>query len=1400
MARTDINEALLNNSYDYDATSKTLTETWENSFSYLYALQKSYIKYEEFFAYSSNESDDPSVLQWTSTRDRKTAGHLGVNRFGHAFFDIDYDMIGLTQRERYRESVYYNRLITPDDFMYHPEVFRLIPIVLIDNKMMWDYNMRVSEDSTTFILPYKRDFVISPDRTLDPATGDRGDIIYLTHKIQVLIVENAFAYRFMFKPGDSKPVYLDRVGWTIRLYPDDSLTNRLKSDISDNIHARYNNLVVPRTMSAYWHNPAKAYNSPAATGFSEFTAIDKRFGTFVSPESSDGLPEFYVQTFTGKDPTTGKDYSHMETISGTEMINRDVANAQSNIHIPTDLNGIMFCALQICNDFGKLWYENGTMIFPMEYNSSAGYYTGKIPWDAKVMLNTNPNLKFYACFFFIKDLTRVKFTTIKTQYGDYAGYETKDTTYLSTRNNGGNVINDIPAFALEKEVTIENGIGGTETIRVPNNMPIPVENMMVFHRTNRTGGFSDLMFNNKDVLTLHYPNIYTWDLAKVKSSFTFGDFQWDASADYDVFYFYHEDNDHRFECIFDFYYKYLYEMYPQLPNLSAIIDMIYFKEIIPTSLAPTKKTAFLQLFKKLCLDYNYKIYNYGDIDYTDRWLKLYPNSNPEDYKIRTMLEWVNWDPETLHRYVLNQHKLGTSYYLFCNTINMRQRARRDTLRELSERELQYVFIQVDGYGEMHVAYEAVQDDTGTWVYKKDTQGNKIEVNPNTETVYVDCGSAIIPNKSYRWNNNSLPGREPEYVFFHYIKQFTDKDGNPETRYVFSMNNIRPYPYMLDARVFVNGLMVVDVYQERKLFLDYFYIPAQYFDIKADGSCDDFIEIEVFPSFEVTKKVRFDDVNQEISFLLLQPDDYSYYTQIDPTAVEDHIGAPITDKIAKLEEVYIKPTLHNAWAEAYYGRTEHYDSEGNMYYEYENKVYMNTETLYKNLSGGAPYKWYFWDGYRFIWYDETKVRKNIFPTAMDLFFRDGKAEDPDIYQVQQRYTNSAAIIKQIYDEGEFIITDRDSDKNPHVFTRLTKFTIKPAAYDSPIIGQDTYVTIYKKPISYEIIIDNQDDKDIAYVVVEIPDKHFNYDASYIRLYVNGRLLPPEQWKFVYSFDCPRIYIMVPITLYDKIFIDVAPYRYKHVYHQEKIDPLNQLISLKGYINKPFDIRYYDVYVNGRKMSINNVFAINPWTITFVNMLSSYDLDIYEKERDWEYYGLDYTQSIFTYTLDELIDSGLMPEDEKYKTIIDMINSKKDPRLVINPNLDVEEKWRLDADYREWAEIELFYYNELLPKAYMNPDRVQFNNVILGEDYTIIDQNYTIDPIEDTDDEDQKLRRVGQPMVVMLDPDLALVHPESVEFPDDAYHTVVFTVGHGEESTPQKYLDQDISDQLNYDSNI
>ena len=99
-----LKEALLNNSYDYDAMHLSLAKTWESSYSYLYAKQKAEVEYEELFYFSNDE---------VSHKEIDKIGHLYLDELIYANFDIDYDVIHVMDREEYRTSRFYLHFFTP---------------------------------------------------------------------------------------------------------------------------------------------------------------------------------------------------------------------------------------------------------------------------------------------------------------------------------------------------------------------------------------------------------------------------------------------------------------------------------------------------------------------------------------------------------------------------------------------------------------------------------------------------------------------------------------------------------------------------------------------------------------------------------------------------------------------------------------------------------------------------------------------------------------------------------------------------------------------------------------------------------------------------------------------------------------------------------------------------------------------------------------------------------------------------------------------------------------------------------------------------------------------------------------------------------------------------------------
>lgn len=1022
-----LHDALLNNSFDNDAMHNTLKNTWMNSYSYLYSMQKSAIEYEEWTYYSNDDISRNSELM----------GRLYLDNLIYANFDIDYDLIHVLTREEFRMSEYYQNRFTIMDMVYNPDIFLKIPIVIIDDKVIWDYKIRVTKDCTTFTLPYRRNFVIKDER--DPVTDK---IIFIDHKIQVLVVDNKFYQRFTVNKNN---IYFDPVNKTFKL---------LKSDIETLCKTQ----VIQEVQEKY----KKKYNVAYTTNLSADLQLEMQ-----------------------------------------EIINKRLRA----LELPKT-QGFMMCSLHYPNSAMK-GYEMGSSIIVLEDegNSYVAHLTDNIVADI-----SNHNRNMYLSLFFVNRLYRHKYY---------------DDTFTNIATDKG-----------AKLLVVQ------EDEMVPYKMPIPVEDFMVFKKSSSgNGGY--VVKSNTDMLELHYPNIYR-----------VCDEEMQAGDEYDIYYFYYNNRDLQYTVLFDFYFRFLTDYLYKGRKLEEIINDIYYDKVDLSNYNDIEKINYKNMFKKV---YEYKYYNhlYGETDFLNRYLNIEGNEDktPIEYKDETLREWIKVQPWVLRDYVLEQKKLGASYHLFTNTIDLPSRLRTNTKLEFG-----------------------------------------------------------------------LDGIEFD-----------------EPRYVFAFNNEREYPVLLDCRVFVDGIMIGDVYQDRKLYMDYFYVPADLV------TADSYIELEVFPGYKFKQELEFTSMDDVKTITLLDPSD------------------------------------------------------------------------------------------------------TIFPTLADVFL-DVNEEIPT------RYDSKWFDITEHYDRGDILVKSIDPDK-PVKFTRLSYFDIKPN--DECVLNKKLNFKICKHPYNVRFMMDRD-----GYAYVSVVETGFSFNSDYIRIFRNGRLMPRSKYRLIATFEYPRILFTDWMNRGDIIYIDITPYRYKEIYYQEELSPDNTLIDLRSILNKPFDIRYYDVYLNGRKLSLNNVFSITPWEITLVNLHSRYNLVIYERERDWEYFGLDYNENIYYLSLDDLFESGLVDRNQRNELIKEIIDKQKDYRLNIYPNSNIEDKLDFSETDMYYPIFYLFYYDELMPKTYVNPDVLQFSDEIINDNFKEIYQNYMRSSWLESITEDEKLRRRMYPTTLLLDPDV-YISPYGEEV-DDATH--------------------------------
>jgi hypothetical protein len=387
-----------------------------------------------------------------------------------------------------------------------------------------------------------------------------------------------------------------------------------------------------------------------------------------------------------------------------------------------------------------------------------------------------------------------------------------------------------------------------------------------------------------------------------------------------------------------------------------------------------------------------------------------------------------------------------------------------------------------------------------------------------------------------------------------------------------------------------------------------------------------------------------------------------------------------------------------------------------------------------------------------------------------------------------------------------------------------------------------------------------------VYLEFVDNRFAYSKEFLRVYINGHLIARENYLFYPMYHHPRIrFIEESIITYsiaestdegallvvaddadpfddetqikisdvtgievnvgdyvigketgfqikkgDVIYIEVTPYRYKQIYYKRDIHPsdtedineMYDIIDLKTIIDKPFDIRYYDIYINGKKLSINNCIPLDPWSVKLVNLKSKYNLVIFEKERDFEFYGIDFTKEHPYPTIEDFmlnhkentnIIEGFFYDyvRRRIPTFVDETTGEVVPvEVEKNTNTEHEEYYPDPEHQYIYFIFESFYFDELIGKGFMNPDIMQLSYMVMRDWFNEVYSVYKTSAVESTHEDEPKalIRRGDYVPVITIDPDInfTIRDPEEGE---EFVPTVVYSVGH-DDDVSQTILDEEV----------
>ena len=225
-----------------------------------------------------------------------------------------------------------------------------------------------------------------------------------------------------------------------------------------------------------------------------------------------------------------------------------------------------------------------------------------------------------------------------------------------------------------------------------------------------------------------------------------------------------------------------------------------------------------------------------------------------------------------------------------------------------------------------------------------------------------------------------------------------------------------------------------------------------------------------------------------------------------------------------------------------------------------------------------------------------------------------------------------------------------------------------------------------------------------------------DPTFIRTFINGRL---TEVPYKISEEEDGVYI-IPRAYIDegeRISIDITPYSYKEEFFLERVNTEDFIIDFGTQLTKPFSLKYYDAYLNGKKLSANNIQILSPTKIRLVNTHSDYRFKLFRKDRDYEYFTLD---TITKVPVDDFLDSNEITEEDKKNLIETIIQDNFDHYT--DPDTsegDHEDKYQMPE---EDAQMHEFYYEVLVPHGICRPEDFFISLDMMEEKYPYVKDTY------------------------------------------------------------------------------
>lgn len=766
---------------------------------------------------------------------------------------------------------------------------------------------------------------------------------------------------------------------------------------------------------------------------------------------------------------------------------------------------------------------------------------------------------------------------------------------------------------------------------------------------------NELIFQNDRDVVVHFPNIYEIDAEDLNPS----------AYNFKGYYLYYEtENKFKYQNWFHYIYRYLASRlgFTYEKTVNELLYKTYSDEKI--------QDYFLRLFA-----YSEPYYEYAHGEY---FKTLSPYDL--DYKVEKMSDFINADPYAFRRYASHVQAPASNYYLYTDDIDLPERIRYNTEEELPD-------MTPVVFTEPHYMFR-FGNDTDTLLSLRFfidglfCQDFKAYHSNGVDFIYIPV--SLVPDNSY-----IEVEKFEDYTLLQSVV-FESKD-EPVTLEFPNKKYIKPTLYDLFATN-----------------TEYGRIPNSNFKMYA------LLDSTKVSLQSILDSVKYDYVlpNYTEDLLYIDPETGEEYINLSSEVIE-MINQYLLDHVGEAEESFDPDHEEERII------TDPLESSLSPYYVYDIDV---QDELANHLKAEAEY-------------NRVYLQKDSIKYATEI-----ESQELDIDKMYDLDVENALAAKLLEGDEEIILGDKlrkillassdvaddivaadqheeMNERNSQLLRAQYLFLNKMKVFcvNEDLLHNTIYFILNKIPYLMTANLQADGLFKIKFFNGEIPWKR---ERSYMRIFINGRLHNITCKIAQENEDTTYIIPYVFLNKGDVVSIDISPFSYNLEYQADEI-PENYMVSFADKLSMPFSLKYYDVYLNGRKLGAENIQAVTPTLVKLINVKSRKNLLVFSKDRDEEFFGFNIRSYTF---LDDFMSLDFITSEEKEEVVRWIIDDQY--RKDYEDGVDIEED--MSDLYHNVSEDTFSHYvfliNTVIEPGGLKPNTLTIDSDTLETEYPIINELY------------------------------------------------------------------------------